>query len=358
MFKKLSIFFLSGTGNSYRAATWLGKFAEQNGAQAELEAMDHQRLAAPDRDSLVALFFPTHGFTAPWKVIQFVARLPRVNRVPAVVVATRAAMRLGRIFTPGISGSATFLISLILWLKGFRVQGALSLDMPSNWQVLHPGMSAESYELINRRAKPRLTAFAANIFSGHRSWFNLNNLYEIFWAIALSWISLAYLLVGRFFLSKIMFANSNCNLCGLCITHCPVGAIKIVGRRRPRLFWRHTCESCMRCVAFCPRQAIEAGHSWAVILYILISASGLTFILNQLGVSGRIPLLNFLPNQMVFLCNFYLSLFVGYYGFNFLLQFPVVNQIFLRTTFTRFYRRSHQFDVKLSDLVNPKNENE
>lgn len=352
MFKKLTVFFLSGTGNSYRAATWLEKFAEQNGGKAELKAVGQQRPATPDRDSLVALFFPTHGFTAPWKVIQFAARLPRVTGVPAVVVATRAAMRLGRIFTPGVSGSATFLISLILWLKGFQVQGVLSLDMPSNWLTLHPGMSAESYDLINRRAEPRLTAFAKKIFRGERSWLNLNNLYEVFWAIALSWISLAYLLVGRFFLSKIMFTNSNCNLCGLCITHCPVGAIKIVGRRRPRLFWRHSCESCMRCVAFCPRLAIEAGHSWAVILYILISASGLTFLLNQMAASGQMPQLNFLSHQVVHLVNFYLSLFIGYYGFNFLIQFPIVNQFFSRTTFTRFYRRSHQSNLKISDLQN------
>jgi ferredoxin len=354
MFKKLELYFLSGTGNSFRAATWLQKIAEQNGCATELTAIG-TNTAPPrcDRDSLFALFFPTHGFTAPWKVIQFAGQLPRVKKVPAVVVATRASMRFGRILTPGVSGSATFLIALILWLKGFRVHGGLSLDMPSNWQALHPGMSAESYAWITQRAEPRLAVFAGKIFSGGRSWFNFNNLYEIFWTIALSWLSLLYLLLGRFFLAKILFANSNCNLCGVCVTHCPVGAIKIVGRRRPHLYWRHSCESCMRCLAFCPRQAIEAGHSWAVILYLLISASGLTFLMNRIGFFVLAQNQNFLPTWGIFLVNFYLSLFFGYYLFNFLIQFSLVNQIFSRTTFTQFYRRSHQSNVKLSDLIDP-----
>jgi hypothetical protein len=43
-------------------------------------------------------------------------------------------MKFGPVFIPGISGSAPFIVALILFLKGYKVRGAMSTR-------LHPGNS-------------------------------------------------------------------------------------------------------------------------------------------------------------------------------------------------------------------------
>ncbi|MBW1815229.1 MAG: hypothetical protein JRJ39_16720 [Deltaproteobacteria bacterium] len=57
------------------------------------------------KTSLLGLVFPTHGFTAPWHMIKFTCRLPRVKKTSAFCTATRAGLKIGKVFTPGISGT-------------------------------------------------------------------------------------------------------------------------------------------------------------------------------------------------------------------------------------------------------------
>jgi ferredoxin len=47
-------------------------------------------------------------------------------------------------------------------------------------------------------------------------------------------------------------ANNNCNGCGRCASHCPVGAID---PQNPKKTDEKTCISCMGCIAVCPQHA-------------------------------------------------------------------------------------------------------
>ncbi|MFH2129743.1 MAG: 4Fe-4S binding protein, partial [bacterium] len=76
---------------------------------------------------------------------------------------------------------------------------------------------------------------------------------------------------GRFFPARLFFVNRNCDGCGICAANCPVGAIRMQGKDDHQWpFWRYNCESCMKCAAFCPKNAIEAGHSWGVLLGLIL----------------------------------------------------------------------------------------
>jgi Pyruvate/2-oxoacid:ferredoxin oxidoreductase delta subunit len=344
--------FFTGTGNSYRVAAWMAAAARADGASTELVPI---RAASPEKigngaDSLLGLVCPTHGFTTPWAMLRFVLGLPRRRGTHAVVVSTRAGTRLGRHFLPGMEGTAAYLVVLILTLKGYRVRGVTAIDMPSNWLAVHPPLSAFSVDGIVGRAESKIGDFMATILAGRRrfaGWFCL------FLGLLLLPVSVAYVLVGRFYLSKTFFASDACTGCDLCAEHCPMGAIKMWewrGKRRP--YWTFDCESCMRCMAYCPTQAIEAGQSWAVIIYVIGSASVSGAMLR--AVMARFPALqSFNVGLMGFLAAYLYriaSLYVGYLLLTLLLRVPLINRLFTLTTFTHYYGRYHAPEAPVREI--------
>ena len=351
-YQKATFYFLSGTGNSYRATTWMEQHTRSAGAATQVRPIQTAQPAdeiAPGPTSLLGLAMPTHGFTVPWAMLRFVLRLPRRRGTHAVVVATRAGSKVGRVIVPGIEGTATYLVALILLLKGYRVRGWLGLDMPSNWTTLHSGLHPDNVAAIIARSKVRLADFMRVVLSGGRryTWGML------LLGLLLLPISFGYLLVGRFYLGRLVFASDRCSACGLCADHCPVGAIKMWGRgksRRP--YWTMRCENLMRCMAYCPTQAIEAGHSWAVILYFVTSVPAATAVLNWLTArySGLGDLNNRAMHGLLEYVYVLLSMSLAYMAFSLLLRVPLINRFFTVTTLTHYYRRYHEPDTTLNDL--------
>jgi len=357
-YKNAVIYYWSGTGNSYRASTWMGNIAENNGLNTRVLSIDKKDPAEKIKsgsDSLVGIVFPTHGFTAPWHLLKFIWHLPYGNLTHAFCAATRAGLKFGPVFIPGISGSATFIVAMILMFKGYNVRGSMSVDMPSNWYSLHPIQSRKSHESIINRAKLKVARFMERILPNNKVWFTFNNLYEITWGVLLSFISVAYLFMGRFFLAKLFFANKNCDGCGVCASYCSVKAIKMWGKENPKPFWKYNCESCMRCAAFCPHNAIEAGHSWGVVLYFItaVPVSAYLFSWFNAHVSDVGNIEGNWVGNILDLIYYYPAIFISYYIFNALIRIPAINWIFTHTTMTHssLWGRYREPDTKLKNIA-------
>jgi hypothetical protein len=217
-YKRTTICFWSGTGNSYRVSNWLLNIADNHRLETHVISLDKaksEKLLHAGKEGFIAIVFPTHGFTAPWHVLKSVWKLPHGNATHVFCIATRAGLKLGFLFIPGISGSATFVVALILRLKGYSVRGTMSVDMPSNWYSFHPIQGRKSHEAIIDRGKSKVASFMEKVLSHSKIWLTGNNLYEIMLGTLLLPISVAYLLLGRFFLAKLFFANNNCDGCGI-----------------------------------------------------------------------------------------------------------------------------------------------
>jgi Pyruvate/2-oxoacid:ferredoxin oxidoreductase delta subunit len=355
------LYVLSGTGNTYRVACWIKDYCEKKEIKTRLKFIEDADPQDDFQDSdkqLTAVLFPTHGFMPPWSMIKFLFRIPRQKKVPVISIATRGAIWVGPLKIPGAAGFANFFAALVLLFKGYDIRGFFSLDMASNFNNFHPSLSPHNVEGISEKTKGKIGLFLAPIMSGNRVILTLNNLYEGIWTALLFWLipifPIIYLIYGKTTMAKIMFTNNRCVGCGRCARFCSNNAIEMknfFGKTRP--FWTYHCENCMRCMGYCKKKAVEAGHSWAIILSFFATIpvmakiiswftvfTGLSFVTKNYWAMVLLDTLYFLP--AVFLC---------YWLFWMLIRIPMVNTIFSVSTLTHYFKRYHEPETRLRDLV-------
>lgn len=360
-FKQSTFYVLSGTGNTFRVACWIQEMMEKTGNKVDLQMSDHARPCqelVQSSDHLLGFLFPAHGFLPPWSMIKFLFGFPRSKGSSVFCAATRGSWVFGPLIIPGASGFATFLAALVLFLKGYKVKGLFSLDMPSNFINFHWGLTPKNSEKIISKAKIKLQKFINRLNTGKHIYFTRNNLWELGWTGFIFWLvplfPIFYLIFGRLFMAKLMFSNNRCVGCGLCAKSCGNNGIKMIkigSKRHP--FWTHHCENCMRCMAFCNKKAVETGHSWAVGLFYITSIP-IVFWLSawlheQFPVIPRIS--NYWLNELLTVFYFLPALIIAYRLFWWLIRIKPLNTIFTFTTLTHYFRRYREPSTKLKHLI-------
>lgn len=286
-------------------------------------------------NTLIGFCYPTHGFNAPPVVIDFLWRFPKMqNRI--FVLNTRARMKVSKLFTPGISGLAQLLPTIILRIKGFKIIGFQPMDLPSNWISVHPGLRQKVVDSFFERCERISKQFAAKILSGKRVYKGLISLPI---DLIINPISTAYYFYGRFILAKSFIADYNCNGCGLCTKECPVKAIQM---KNNRPFWTYKCESCMRCINTCPHRAIQTPHLFIVILWWLVLSVLPLFVMKELVQFNPIftEYFNLFFNGFILITGLPI-VFFSYRIFHWLMKFRFFNWLFTHTSLTKykFWRR-------------------
>ena len=296
LYKKVKIFYFSGTGNALSVSRWLAAVATEMNIESEivdLSRIPKQVQITVENDSLIGFCSPTHGFNFPAVTLKFLWRFPRGNN-RVFIMNTRAGMKLWKIHLVGLSGVAQLFSAAVLKSKGYKIVGMRPVDLPSNWISIHPGLRNRVITSMFIRCERNTKKFARKIISGGREY---RALWDIIQDIAIAPVAIGYYIVGRFVLAKSFIASSACTMCGLCIKSCPVSAIKTIDNRP---YWTFKCESCMKCMNSCPERAIQTAHGLVIgSLYLLftIGMEGIYFLSVKMVPDGSF--LRFMENDFV-----------------------------------------------------------
>ena len=341
---------MTGTGNSYRVAAWCAETAESRGMGSELfQVRDGEKGIQSSADALNVFVFPTHGFTAPWLMLKYVLRLPRGEKRHAVVLPTRAGVRIRGVFIPGLEGTGGYLVALLLWIRGYSTQGVMGVDMPSNWTALHWGLSEENSAAIHKLAKAKVIGMLELVLGGRQHY---DGMVQLLLGLLLIKISFMYLIMAQLFLAKLFFASDRCNGCALCLSICPKHALRML-QNRP--YWTYSCDSCMACMNFCPRQAIEVSPFLITLFSYIAMVPAFAYLLKftadyyNLELES-IPLIGF-GIQYVYIL---LAIAAAYWLLHFTLGSRLVGMVAGIFSHTRYYRRYRAEGVTLADIHRPK----
>ena len=247
---------------------------------------------------------------------------------------------------------AGYLLALILRHKGYQVVGMRAMNMPSNWTAVYPAYRHKTVEAIERQSLERLANFMNAILSGKNQF---RGIVALILGIFLLPLSIGYLVLGRYWLAKLFYANQDCTGCGLCADNCPENAIRMHGKHKPRPYWTFSCASCMRCMNYCPHDAIEVSYPLGIGLYFISQVPMAYFLLRwmgkQLGLGDGLqsPFLNGMLQYAFILLAFALV----YWIFTLLMRVPSINQLLTALTPTHYYQRYHEPTTTLTNLAAP-----
>lgn len=334
----LSIYYFSGTGNARRVAKWIEQKANERNiptSNNDIAALEQRTIPPLAEGQTVGIVGPTHGFNFPPILVYFIFRLPHSShKNHAFLVNTRAGLKLGKYFLPGASGAALLFAALVLVLKGYKVVGMRSIDLPSNWISLHPGLKEKVVVSITERCQRITYQLADTLLSGKRCYRAFRDIVQ---DLLLTPISLLYFIMGRFIIAKSFYSSSACDSCNLCIKTCPIKAIKEVNGQP---FWSYRCESCMRCMNTCPKKAIQTAHGFIFGAIYAIYATIIAFLYHLLAPyvdatnpSLGVSFLMFMVESAIVL----LLLIVGYRVMHYIKRASIVKQLLEYTSLTRYH---------------------
>jgi ferredoxin/flavodoxin len=231
--KRGSIYYFSGTGNSYYTAKLLGEKLNLS-----VENIDMKNIPRGSQE-YVGIVFPVYAFGPPNIVKKFIEKLEGLEGGYIFVVATYG----------GQCGPTMNITEKLLKKSRMQLNYAGKVKFPDNY-ILSFKVPEESKQMdMLEGAHRKINIMAKEILNKavriEREKFPFNLIPEKihFWS------------ASRFRkMGKELKADSKCTLCGLCVRNCPVNNIKMIDKK---IVFGVVCELCLRCIHTCPEESIN-----------------------------------------------------------------------------------------------------
>jgi Pyruvate/2-oxoacid:ferredoxin oxidoreductase delta subunit len=232
-----TIYWFSGTGNSFHAAARIGAALE-----AELVPIASPTAAAGEPADRIGIVFPVYGFGAPAIVMRFIEQMPVKEGSEAFCVATCG----------GMAGAAVSIVERLLKTRGVTLTAGYVIRMPDNYPPFGGAPRAERSSELNDKAEARIAEIAGSLKSGTGGRIERPTMITRAAGGFISyWFTRSLAKTDRKF-----FADGKCNGCEICAKVCPVDNIEIADGI-PN--WLGHCEQCYACFHWCPQKAVQYG---------------------------------------------------------------------------------------------------
>ncbi len=243
----ITIFYFSGTGNTWWVATELVRQFENKGRRAQALSIETvttaEAAALLDGTGPIGFGYPIHGSDLPLPMKDFISALPPAQGKKAFAFCTQWLW----------SGDGAALGASMLAEKGFVVPWGEHFLMPNNVTVslisLPYTNDPQRLQGVLNRAREKATLFTNYILAeapmmrgfGQVSTF-LGSLQRV-----------PFRRVYHRLQNDIAVDHENCIECGECVRLCPVGNLYDEGEN---IATKGNCILCLRCYNFCPVAAI------------------------------------------------------------------------------------------------------
>lgn len=251
-YKRIAIVYFSGTGNSKIVAKEVSTQFINRGVKTQLISAE-ELIKSPESLNcdfdLFALSYPIYGFGTPSIIKKVIKALPNKSNCNLIIFKTAADNKK-------INGSASTKIIRILRRKGYVIKYNRIIIMPPNWIVEYNNSLVRQifdiYKVKCRNLCEEVMAGKERLDKpaiGIRIVASLTHFFESNF--------------GRRGFGFSLYANKNCNNCGLCVKKCPNGNIR---SKNKKVKFGINCLWCMRCVYQCPASAIKSfGMSFCIL---------------------------------------------------------------------------------------------
>ncbi len=232
--KKCSIFFFSGTGNTYFAAKRIAEALNEQGLDAVSLPIDSLTMAEIEWEAkssdILGIGYPIYASSLPAPIERFLEVLPEVKQPRCFFVFCTHSEN---------SGDGVHTIAKKLYSKGYIIIGETRFAMRSNipFEPFHKKQTDITELNPEEFAKKIVAARPVEIHETKQFHLGKNK----------------YKKLMKRFGAELGVNKRLCTLCASCAKYCPVSNIYM---DENQVNFLDNCVSCMRCINFCKNSAI------------------------------------------------------------------------------------------------------
>jgi len=245
----VSIFYFSGTGNTWWVSEHIAEELTKHGFRATAHSIEQvtreEAAALIEKSSIIGLGFPIYGSDVPRIFHNFIRTLPKQKVQKSV---------LGFVTQMVWSGNGINFLKEELSSNGYRIRWAAEFNMPNN--IALPILPLP-YSSDTNKFKPQLTKCSRKITELCMKIVNNEDLRQHDHLIhsAAGWIQRGPFRLAHNWGRKFWSVDPEaCTSCGRCAQICPVENIRMVDGLP---IFGSECVYCMRCFNYCPTLAVH-----------------------------------------------------------------------------------------------------
>ena len=248
--RNASIFYFSGTGNTWWTSVQLQKHLSAEGIQAEtvsIEAPEKIIKEKIETAEIIFLLYPIYGSDRPEIVKDFINDLPQARGKEFGIICTQLMF----------SGDGAWFEHELIESRGYSIRWTAHIRMPNNISVpafplpyTNDKTRLEKLLMKADRKLAQTASYTAQGISKRQGASRLSNLLGLMQRKP-------FRKMFHSIQDLVSINSERCTKCGKCIRLCPIGNIIFADEEHGGFpeFQGH-CNLCLRCYNFCPAQAV------------------------------------------------------------------------------------------------------